>query len=1580
MKRFLNGQKINDYNELGIYQALFNIDPTIDIPDINNEKEFSDWLSAIQTELNERLSEIIKEARNKYPPQIRKPFPPEEYINDPHFNPISIWIDPPQVRNPQYEEEYAEYARKLREYEQHVKDVNISRKQYLMEHEDYRKIRGLLGVIKHFENDSVLIPEWQNIRQSFHELAENSNTNRRGLRRLLTKIEQINDKEKSDEDKIIEFTSELLDEYKLILTTGGKGSLGFESNSRLAKEFRHFCQDHLFINLPRSIEKSTELNLHNVDAETNFYYMINEDREKKDFSNNYGIFYIKNSDQLRNINSYEYLRYIVEQNLDFFENPASFPRDLEKLFNQIYNECGEYNDSFSYGDLYTKFMSKIESFIRETTDKEELSKLDGIVECIYLNENHALERAHAMIGEELLINQTSDEFNEALKERMKKSGYKRNSITPVKREETLTRVWDTALAPSFKPQRTTSQPSVKHYQYKQELDLPIEIRMGTQAQRHIRDPIVSPLFKRYLEVQEQKYPASITHIYFNGLGYSNKGLTGKAKFERNIEKEMSSKLHELENEHPNVVVITLPADLGLMSIERLEKQFVPIEKEEFKDFIIKLASEDPSLSEELNDFHISPKARELIFEDNQEAILEELYDKTLHALGLENKTSFSSSEQQAILFHFSKYELKNYIIEKLNPISISDQCKDGIDRAAVQSLYYNLMKSILLENPLTKEEFERGMHAAAVLVKGRGMNNHTKRFWNAVNHLVHGEHAEYINNNCPWLIEWVENNQPDLSSSDSYEDIHEINVEEHWENVRDSFKELAENVPSKRNSAKRLLEQLDVIEKMDLSPEGKIYTFTEAILKEYRHILRSGGKGRLGLESNSIFASELHEFCIDHFDIRLPKSLSKGEKLSIDSPNIAKGEKFNLIARNPNPKILILDIDNCLKIDGQLNPAIIEHIQKENYDEIILFTQRSRIVQRPAISRAYHDETDYFPTTSSIVDELHQLTGKEIKVSTSMDHLYGKPTSYFSEYLNEFENAVLNDPLIAEGRVSEDILGTAQEELNFIKNRINEILAEDIAEEAKKQTLGEIIEPHLIERLFDEDEPLDLDTIQFEADNVHLIHPRGKVLQFRHLCEDIQERYRSNSCTVHYLDDNEDNIEEILDASDELPIVPLCARVDNESIIANEYGVGLILNDEYREDFLRDIHQHSGAIKQINIDIDHSLLSEDEKKKARSKLLDYQLHHLAEIVSSPNEDLCHEGAEEQAHKVLKGLFETFAYTKWDTGNGGVNIDIQDKNGFVTHQATVPKNIAKIMKMISNASLAESNGKNVSWVKLLHTVEKLGYKAADKISLGRTGMTKQTFAFFKEQYQNTVRHGHESEKDFLARYTHHAEETSRKELEKLTSTFFISRTGVEMLDHLTQNPLPNGQKFPDIFTESYGNNRKTEEEYCALDEQLIEARKTSNSMSEYRQKAENIHYANCTSLACFLCDALSAQDIEAKIFGIGGAHHFVIAKDGNSGWLVVADPWANTQFKIQMETPVDDLEDLSGTDRLRIAHQHFVETGLYPNYREGLDEQFAMDQYMSETTKDWLTKGYFEVARTERFFDFNENVQENSFSL
>ena len=154
----------------------------------------------------------------------------------------------------------------------------------------------------------------------------------------------------------------------------------------------------------------------------------------------------------------------------------------------------------------------------------------------------------------------------------------------------------------------------------------------------------------------------------------------------------------------------------------------------------------------------------------EQNILEDLIEKSFKFMGVSPIKKVSLSKQQAVFFHFIKFEFTHFILDKLQPDSFNISCKDAIDRGGVASAYYNLIKSIKKGAPLSEEEFLRALHGAPTLVKGRGMNFHIKIIWNAIDHFIQAHDRTSKKTGIlptldipTWLRTWRDDNAPSHS-------------------------------------------------------------------------------------------------------------------------------------------------------------------------------------------------------------------------------------------------------------------------------------------------------------------------------------------------------------------------------------------------------------------------------------------------------------------------------------------------------------------------------------------------------------------------------------------------------------------------------------------------------------------------------------------------------------------------------------------------------------------------------------------------------------------------------------------------
>lgn len=494
---------------------------------------------------------------------------------------------------------------------------------------------------------------------------------------------------------------------------------------------------------------------------------------------------IPNGDILHNLNCYEYLSKVAQtikvnttlSNVNLFENWPSL-LSLKNFFaiNQF-----QYNANVAYGNLYTDFL---QSFVKDITQRKKalnqigISDISDIIAVLFENPNQSLLRAYKMMEKTIRqTNQTSKEIETLITKKMYGdaslfSFFKRNlnDFTPQDAGNCYNRTLS-VVGSHFQPQFKTSLPSVRQYVYNQDVDTGIELRLGTQVQYVDGKVGINPLFKAYLDVLAEKH-TNEKYIYFNLLGLDRTGLEGDR------EKEMSLALHELESQHPNLIVITLPADKGLMDHHLLNDNKTGESAQIILEKMLRIAmgvSDMPT-----RDFYISDAAKQLLYSTGdgkyemniEEVTIRALLKSSFEKLNLLKNDNLTQAEMQAVYFHFIKFELPNVIISKIKPTGFNMSCKDGIDRGGVASAYYHLMKSIESGHPLSINEFEQALHAAAINVKGRGINQHSQVIWNALYYYVLAN-KDMVKDDCPWLVTWLTENKPE----DRQNNLEQLNTE-----------------------------------------------------------------------------------------------------------------------------------------------------------------------------------------------------------------------------------------------------------------------------------------------------------------------------------------------------------------------------------------------------------------------------------------------------------------------------------------------------------------------------------------------------------------------------------------------------------------------------------------------------------------------------------------------------------------------------------------------------------------------------------------------------------------------------------
>lgn len=478
------------------------------------------------------------------------------------------------------------------------------------------------------------------------------------------------------------------------------------------------------------------------------------------------------SDELHNYNTFRFL-----QKLRF---PISLDESIP-VFKLISNDVQkkEYDQTISYGALYSNFMGSLESAVSE--GRLNSDEYDDFFLSIFENDNKNLESTYKEIKNIALAKSPSSQsVKKALQGKLKDTTPPINPRTPAYAGSPMGRFFD-MITPFYKPSHETSLPTIRSYAYN-DSHKSKELRFGTQGQLHYGRSRVSPLFERFLKAKKSQSDSNpITHVYFNNLGRDRSRYSYEGRFESGL----THVLHTLENSHKNIAVITLPADKGLMEHSAIYQRVTPDPDTSMKGKflnvltylnIIKRVSPEPKASlmtkfldiamerstASINDFHISNDIREKIFGTTVAANtkISELLNTSFKQLGFEHRDSLTPAQSQAVWIHFIKYELPKHILEQLNPQTYNFSCKDAIDRGGLSSAYYNLISSLSTNTPMTRDEFETAVHAAPVMVKGRGMNEHLDLLWNVLDTYLNA-HPK-IHEKTPWLREWRDANCPAL--------------------------------------------------------------------------------------------------------------------------------------------------------------------------------------------------------------------------------------------------------------------------------------------------------------------------------------------------------------------------------------------------------------------------------------------------------------------------------------------------------------------------------------------------------------------------------------------------------------------------------------------------------------------------------------------------------------------------------------------------------------------------------------------------------------------------------------------------
>lgn len=591
---------------------------------------------------------------------------------------------------------------------------------------------------------------------------------------------------------------------------------------------------------------------------------------------------------VHNYNCYRYLSNLKEAAGDFLPYADTALKSALEAIDTL----DTYDSKTPYGDRYSTLLTQLASFKLpiSATDEQKRSYYQLII-AIYGNDNNILEhtaRHLSRVLQDVRPQTGSPKATVAMYLANTKSRV--NAFGPQDAESSWAR-FQATTGREFRPMLKTSLPTVRRYGWHKDKEELTELRFGTQAEIFDGTPRVNPLFEAFITakawlratgLEAEASEEETDHVYFNLLG-RDRGWDILGEGAR--ETSMTNVLEKMEESHPNIAVITLPADKGLMSKHDFAKTKPAKSVSEYFKTFLHIALEDDKHIK-TKDFHISEHVRKKLFGTKEgdidsgkqrqqlRLLLEASFKATLGIDAGEEKdllTKLSPAQAQAVWFHFNKYELPKFIIQTLNAESFNFSCKDAIDRGGVMSAYYNLMQSFTADTPMSPQEFDQALHAAAAIVKGRGLNHHLSLIWNAVDCYVTANYDMLKDDpKKAWLISWRELNTPHERITTKY--IQAI-IEKRTKTLQDSpdsklqraaialLGEVGQHVGKTEVSNKRLL--LETITRVSdgvLSPHSDVTSRHFEKLHQDIKAESKGGLSRFWKAVGSFFASVLTLF------------------------------------------------------------------------------------------------------------------------------------------------------------------------------------------------------------------------------------------------------------------------------------------------------------------------------------------------------------------------------------------------------------------------------------------------------------------------------------------------------------------------------------------------------------------------------------------------------------------------------------------------------------------------------------------------------------------------------------------------
>lgn len=461
---------------------------------------------------------------------------------------------------------------------------------------------------------------------------------------------------------------------------------------------------------------------------------------------------------------------------------------LTKLQNQLQKEDLEY----SYGEAYVELCQTLEEELDKCYGEEGKTvspELSALVRKLYDNDNDILKETGALLLPEVLAHRPGAPSHEENLRDFVSASSRHDKHSPYTAGGNLARfsamVDSNFIAGGLPTLRKYEWSKPRKYSTTMPFNIPTEFRMPTQARRKDDKAQVKKTMLAFMDTLKPSAAEDkdkITYVYFNFLAYDKRsGLSEKIFKEKQKERDLSLALGTLE-EKKHVAVITLPADDGLMNKNDFKCHEANISLEVAQQQMLKILRGKPCDEIKITDFHMSDVVRKQLFPTNDKTInnpaLSYLMRESIKAIigkdAFSKGRQISPAQRQAIWFHLINSQLPQYILYALQPTGFNMSCKDAIDRGGVASAWYNLMQSFMVDRAMSRAEFETALHGACLYVKGRGLNAHINRIWNATNEYVNANMSELENDpKKSWLILWRDMNCP----SERIQDVLEKRIE-----------------------------------------------------------------------------------------------------------------------------------------------------------------------------------------------------------------------------------------------------------------------------------------------------------------------------------------------------------------------------------------------------------------------------------------------------------------------------------------------------------------------------------------------------------------------------------------------------------------------------------------------------------------------------------------------------------------------------------------------------------------------------------------------------------------------------------